>query len=136
MSGALHRETLSSRQTVLHTETLTRHEYQYSCVTCGGHHGSKCMDHTYILCFGQILSGCIFSHSRRISTVLYYIGRLINILTLGMLLVSVIKPPPQDFNGNVNMEDFWKKLSLPTIGRGFYASLDIWYAVCYVLIFI
>ncbi|KAF4114079.1 hypothetical protein G5714_004302 [Onychostoma macrolepis] len=87
-----HRETLSSSKPVLHTETLTRHEHQYSCLTCGDHHGCH----------------------------------LIHILTFCML-VSDIKPPPQDFNGNVNMEDFWKKLSLPVIGRGFYVSLlDMW----------
>ncbi len=39
-----------------------------------------------------------------------------------MLLVSDIKPPPNNFNGNVNMEDFWKKLSLQMIGRGFVKS--------------
>ncbi|KAL1250956.1 hypothetical protein QQF64_018752 [Cirrhinus molitorella] len=33
--------------------------------------------------------------------------------------LSDIKPPPKEFNGNVNIEDFWRKLSLQMIGRGF-----------------
>ncbi|KAL1268434.1 hypothetical protein QQF64_033797 [Cirrhinus molitorella] len=36
--------------------------------------------------------------------------------------LSDIKPPPKEFNGNVNIEDFWRKLSLQMIGRGFVKS--------------
>ncbi|KAL1276963.1 hypothetical protein QQF64_023636 [Cirrhinus molitorella] len=36
--------------------------------------------------------------------------------------LSDIKPPPKEFKGNVNIEDFWRKLSLQMIGRGFVKS--------------
>ncbi|XP_048010469.1 uncharacterized protein LOC125244425 [Megalobrama amblycephala] len=33
--------------------------------------------------------------------------------------LSDIKPPPKDFNGHMDMDDFWDKLALQMIGRGF-----------------
>lgn len=39
-----------------------------------------------------------------------------------MLLVSDIKLPPKDFNGHMDVDDFWDKLALQMIGCGFVKS--------------
>jgi len=51
-----------------------------------------------------------------------------------MLLVSDIKPPPKDFDGHVDMDDFWDKLALQMIGRGFVKSNYLAF-MCHFLIF-
>lgn len=39
------------------------------------------------------------------------------------ILVSDIQGPVENYNGNVNLEEFWESLSSDMIGRGFVASM-------------
>lgn len=92
-------------------------------LTC---HLSVGIDQIEIMCFEQI------NHSEWLDTAcaylatggLYLIFSIIQVVLLiffpfCMLLVSDIKPPPKDLRGHMDMDDFWDKLTLQMIGRGF-----------------
>lgn len=150
MSGGHYRGTVSSSQNSapchLHFEALTGHEYEYSCVTCGDHPpivimdlhrkgvfnmSCKCVgiDQIEIMFFEQIIhSGWLDTACAYLATGgLYLIFSIIQVVLLiffpfCMLLVSDIKLPPKDFNGHMDMDDFWDKLALQMIGCGFVKS--------------
>lgn len=42
-------------------------------------------------------------------------------------LVSDLSQPPQDFNGEVDLDMFWKALTEERIARGFFSSKEIYY---------
>ena len=118
----------------LHFEAMSSHSYDFSCVCCG--------DHPPIVIMDLHKKGAFHQTGKKniLYSIKYFVHCHSHLCTcdypMKCIAVSDLKSPPEDYKGEVNMEDFWDSVSNEHIARGFLTSNhDIYfiYITCYVL---
>jgi len=113
-----------------HFEALCDTEYTYSCINCGFYPPVVVMDLHRKGVFK--LAGkwhcdyfvCLFS-----------VKKCCFCLMVWFITVSDLKAPPDDFNGEHDIESFWNSVHLATISRGFFQS-ELWWLLHFIRFYI
>lgn len=121
-SGKMYPSKNKILQAYLAFEALTNHAYTYSCVSCGHNPASVVMDLHKKGVFsmpGKLISVPIYPSCYSVCNFWPLFGAPSFIF---FLQVSDIEEPPEGFDGNINVEDFWEMVCMEMIARGLVPS--------------
>ncbi|KAI4904725.1 hypothetical protein NFI96_027432, partial [Prochilodus magdalenae] len=99
----------------LHFEALTAHDYNFSCVNCG--------DHPPVVILDLHKKG-VFSMpgEQEFHFMCKIVYKNVFYFYLSCLSVSDVKDPPPEFDGHVDIEEFWQSVAQEIVCRGFVKS--------------
>ncbi|KAG9269343.1 hypothetical protein AMEX_G16367 [Astyanax mexicanus] len=99
----------------LHFEALTAHDYNFSCVTCG--------DHPPVVILDLHKKG-VFSMpgEQEFPFMCKFVYKYLLDFYHHCLSVSDVKDPPPEFDGHVDIEEFWQSAAQEIVCRGFVKS--------------